>query len=77
MTREQIIAHIFASADCISDIVDNYDEEYIDLFRMAPPDVLQRMAAVLSDAHRHLEQNLGAYQAEFDKIAQQKEYEDD
>jgi len=70
MSREQIIRHIFAFADSISDIVDNYDEENIELFLKAPDQILQQMASVLSDAHRHLDQNLGIYQPEFDKIKQ-------
>jgi len=70
MSREQLISHIFAFADSISDIVDNYDEDNINLFATVPDQILHKMASVLNEAHRHLDQNLGIYQPEFDKIKQ-------
>lgn len=76
MSREDIIRHIFAFADSISDIIDNYDEENLELFLTAPDPILQKMATVLSETHRHLDQNLGAFQPEFDKI-RQMEYDDE
>ena len=75
-TRDQIIGHIFHYASAISDIVDNYDEENVELFLTAPDQILHTMATVLNDAHRHLEQHLGIYQPEFDKIKQTEEDDD-
>lgn len=74
--REQVIKHIFAFADSISDIIDNYDEENIELFLTIPDQILQKMATVLHDTHRHLDQNLGIFQHEFEKI-KQEDYDDD
>ena len=70
MTKEQIIRHIFACADSIGTIVEDYDEENLELFLNAPDHILQKMASVLTDAHRHLDQNLGVFQPEFEKIRQ-------
>ena len=77
MTKEQIIRHIFACADSISGIVEDYDEENIDLFLQAPDHILQKMASVLTDAHRHLDQNLSVFQPEFEKIKQSGDDGDD
>ena len=76
MTKEQLIMHIFANANGISDIIDNYDEENLELFLSAPDAVLQKMASVIGDAHRHLDQHLSVFQPEFDKI-RQEDYDDD
>ena len=76
MSREQLIRHIFACADGIGEIVDDYAEENLELFLRAPDTVLQKMASVLDEAHRHLDQQLSVFQPEFDKI-KQEDYEDD
>ena len=76
MTKEQLIRTIFAQADGITNIVDDYDEDNLNLFLGAPDHILQKMAAVLSDAHRHLEQHLSVFGPEFDKI-RQEDYDDD
>lgn len=68
MSKEQVIKHIFAFADSINDILDNYDEENIEFFLTIPDQILQKIATVLHDTHRHLDQNLGIFQHEFEKI---------
>jgi len=77
MTKEQVIRHIFACADSIAGIVEDYDEENLDLFLGAPDHILQKMASVLTDAQRHLDQNLSVFQPEFEKIRQRDEDDDD
>jgi len=76
VTKEEIIRHIFACADSISGIVEDYDEENLDLFLCAPDNVLHKMASVLTDAHRHLDQHLSVFQPEFEKIRQSGDDDD-
>jgi hypothetical protein len=77
MTKEQIIQHIFASADSIASIVEDYNEENLNLFLGAPDHVLHKMATVLGQAHQHLDQSLSVFQPEFEKIKQTGDDDDD
>ena len=76
MNKEQMIRHIFDCADSIGNIVEDYNEENLDLFLGAPDHILHKMASVLSDAHRHLDQNLSVFQPEFEKIRQTEDDDD-
>lgn len=77
MTKQQIINHIFTCADAIADIVEDYDQENAGFFLTMPDPLLQKMASVLTEVHRHLDQSLGMFQPEFDKFKQQEGYGDD
>jgi len=77
MTKEQMIRHIFDCADSIGNIVEDYNEEYLELFLGAPDHILQKMASVLGDAHRHLDQHLSVFQPEFEKVRPSGDDDDD
>ena len=67
MTREQMLQSIFASAEAIADIVDDYDFENIENLGRLPDAVLHKMATVLHQAYKHLDDNLSVFQGEFDR----------
>ena len=77
MTKQQIISHIFNCADAIVDLVDDYDQENANFFFTMPDPLLQKMANVLTEVHKHLDQTLGMFQPEFDKFRQQAGFDDE